>query len=234
MRLKMAASVDGISALANGRSQWITSAEAREDGHRWRARADAILTGIGTVLADDPRLDVRLPDGGAPVASGKQPTLVVLDSRLRTPCDAALFSADRAVHIFTTVNAPQAAESALRQRGARVHRLPRAGADAGRVDLPAVLAFLVRERLTGTLHVEAGALLSGALLRAGLVDELLLYLAPTLLGGGRGVAALGTLETLAEGVALEWGSVERVGTDLRILARVLPRGKRAEAGAQPG
>ena len=216
VRLKVASSLDGTTALTNGASQWITSPEARADGQAWRARACAVLTGIGTVLADNPRLDVR------DVSTPRQPQLVVLDSRLRTPPNAQLFVADRPTticaggHFDTEFSARQAV---LEARGATVLQLR--GAD-DRVDLPALLRAL-GARGINELHVEAGHRLNGALLRAGLVDELLLYLAPKLLGPGRGMADIGPLQVLSEGIALEWRDVQRIGPDLRVLARVAGR-----------
>ena len=214
VRMKIAASLDGQTALANGRSQWITGEAARADGHGWRARAGALLTGIGTVLEDDPRLDVRL----APV--GRQPPLVVVDSRLQTPPGAALFGVpQRPVWIYAAEAHPDA-QAALEARGAHVTRLPGPG---GKVDLAALLQDLAG-RGVNELHVESGFKLNGSLLREGLVDEFLVYLAPTLLGSGRGMVNLGPLEDLAQGVPLEFGPIERVGTDLRLLARVAGRG----------
>jgi len=210
VRMKIAASLDGQTALANGRSQWITGEAARADGHAWRARAGALLTGIGTVLEDDPRLDVRL----APV--GKQPPLVVVDSRLQTPPDAALFGvAGRPVWIYAAEAHP-AAQAALEARAAHVSHLPGAG---GKVDLAALLKDLAG-RGVNELHVEAGFKLNGSLLRESLVDEFLVYLAPSLLGAGRGMVHIGPLEELAQGVPLEFAGVDRVGADLRVLARI--------------
>ncbi|GAB3776571.1 bifunctional diaminohydroxyphosphoribosylaminopyrimidine deaminase/5-amino-6-(5-phosphoribosylamino)uracil reductase RibD [Ramlibacter monticola] len=210
VRMKIAASLDGQTALANGRSQWITGEAARADGHGWRARAGALLTGIGTVLDDDPRLDVRL----APV--GKQPPLVVVDSRLHTPPDAALFGVpQRPVWIYAAEQQPEA-QAALEARGAHVTHLPGPG---GKVDLAALLRDLAG-RGVNELHVESGFKLNGSLLREGLVDEFLVYLAPKLLGSGRGMVNIGPLEELAQGVALEFGPCERVGADLRMLARI--------------
>ncbi|MCZ2495475.1 hypothetical protein GN316_01780 [Xylophilus sp. Kf1] len=220
VRMKVAASLDGRTALPNGESRWITSPQARADGHAWRGRADAVLTGIGTVLADDPRLDVRL----APVA--RQPALAVVDSRLRTPLDAQLFQPDRALHLYAADGTDPAHATALVARGARLTVLPDG---TGRVDLAGVMRDLF-ERGVKVLHVEAGAALNGALLRAGLVDELLLYLAPSLLGDGRGMADLGTLATLPQAQTLRFDSIERVGPDLRILARLAPS---ATALAEP-
>lgn len=212
VRMKMAASLDGTTALANGQSQWITSPEARADGHAWRARACAVLTGIGTVLEDNPRLDVRLVD------TPRQPHLVVVDSRLQTPLDAHLFIAGRACIIYAAVP-NDAKKAALEARGATVVMLPDAN---GKVDLAAMMKDLGTREIN-ELHVEAGSKLNGSLIRAGLVDELLLYLAPKLLGPGHGMAAFGPLQSLADAVTLQFQSVGRVGADLRIVARVAGR-----------
>lgn len=217
VRLKVAASLDGATALANGVSQWITSPAARADGHAWRARACAVLTGIGTVLDDDPRLDVR------EVQTPRQPQVVAVDSHLQTPPDAQLFIANRACTLYAagTLDADFAArKSTLEARGATVVLLPGPG---GKVDLAAMLRDL-GQRGINELHVEAGHKLNGSLLREGLVDELLVYLAPKLLGPGLGIASMGPLSDLAQAQALEFSSVERVGPDLRVLARVLGPG----------
>ena len=209
VRMKVAASLDGYSALPSGESQWITSPAARADGHAWRARACAILTGIGTVLADDPRLDVR------EVASPRQPRLVVVDSQLQTPPNAQLFAAQREVLIYTG-NAAADRQAALEAQGATIIRMPAAH---GKVDLPAMLKDLAA-RGVNELHVEAGHKLNGSLMREGLVDEWLTYLAPKLLGGGQGMAALPAVTSLAEAVAMRFHMVDRVGPDLRIVARI--------------
>lgn len=210
VRMKIAASLDGQTALANGASQWITGEAARADGHGWRARAGAVLTGIGTVLEDDPKLDVRL----APV--GRQPPLVIVDSRLQTPPTAALFQVpERPVWIYAAEQHP-GQEAALQARGATVTHL---GGPGGKVDLAALLADLAG-RGVNELHVEAGFKLNGSLLREGLVDEFLVYLAPRLLGPGQGMVNIGPLQDLAGAVPLEFGEIERVGADLRIVARI--------------
>ncbi|WP_287966098.1 bifunctional diaminohydroxyphosphoribosylaminopyrimidine deaminase/5-amino-6-(5-phosphoribosylamino)uracil reductase RibD, partial [Diaphorobacter sp.] len=214
VRMKAAASLDGVTALANGTSQWITSPAARADGHAWRARACAVLTGIGTVLADDPRLDVR------EIATPRQPHLVIVDSLLQTPANARLFDvADRRVLIYTA--RPDAAgAAALRARGATVIELPN---DQGKVDLPALLRDLAREGVN-ELHLEAGHKLNGSFLREGLVDELLLYLAPLMLGqGAQGLSNWGPLQTLADGIPMQFQTVQQVGPDLRVVARVAGR-----------
>ena len=208
VRLKVAASADGRTALPNGLSQWITAAPAREDTQRWRARACALLTGIGTVRQDDPRLDVRLPE------ASRQPALVIVDSRLETPPDARLWSAAaRAIVVYTAVS-DETRHRALRARGADVVALPDA---RGKVDLPALLRDLSR-REVNEVHVEAGHQLNGSLLREGLVDELLLYQAPRLLGEGAGIAALGPYTDIEQAPEFDWREVEPVGRDLRLRA----------------
>ena len=212
VRLKIAASLDGKTALENGASQWITGEAARADGHAWRARADAILTGIGTVLEDDPLLDVRL------VPTTRQPELVVIDSRLQTPPLARLFQRDRGVLIYFAVQ-DREKQSALHAAGATLVEQP--GPD-GKVDLAAMLRDLaVRE--VNELHVEAGHKLNGSLVREGLVDEFLVYLAPRLLGQGQDMAAFGPIGELSQALSLQFRSVDPIGPDLRIMARVTGR-----------
>jgi diaminohydroxyphosphoribosylaminopyrimidine deaminase / 5-amino-6-(5-phosphoribosylamino)uracil reductase len=209
VRMKVAASLDGRTALENGASRWITSEASRADGHAWRARASAVLTGIGTVLEDDPLLDVR----HVPVQ--RQPHLVVVDSRLDLSPSARLFSPARQVFVYTASSDP-ARRAALEQRGATLLNCPNA---AGKVDLRAMLSDLAA-REVNELHVEAGSKLNGSLVREALVDEFLVYLAPKMVGPGRGMADFGPLGELSEAVPLEFRSVERIGPDLRILARI--------------
>lgn len=216
VRLKAAASLDGKTALENGVSQWITGEAARTDGHAWRARAGAILTGVGTVIEDDPRLDVRL------VPATRQPPLVIVDSRLQTPPAARLFEVEREVWIYAAAR-DEAKARALEASGATITCLPNA---QGKVELADLLRDLAR-REVNELHVEAGHKLNGSLLREGLVDELLLYLAPKFIGDGMGIASgpyVGApLTSLADVKTLEFRSFEPIGTDLRIVARVAGR-----------
>lgn len=208
VRMKIAASLDGRTALDNGVSQWITGEAARHDGHAWRRRASVLLTGSGTVLADDPRLDVRGHDVARP------PLRAVLDSRLATPATARLFDAPGPT-LFFHAGAAETRAGALRQRGAELLACP--GAD-GRVDLAAALHELHR-REANEVHVEAGARLNAALLHAGWVDELLVYQAPLLLGSGRGMAALGPLASLAQGQRFRFHHVVPAGDDIRLILR---------------
>ncbi len=215
VRLKVAASLDGKTALPNGTSQWITSDAARADGHAWRAHAGTVLTGVGTVLQDNPRLDVRGMD------TPRQPALVVVDSRLETPPDARLFEAQRPVTIYAAVPNDER-RRALEARGASIILLGQHDGPQAKVDLPAMLRDLARCEVN-ELHVEAGHKLNGSLIREGLVDELLVYLAPKLMGQGADMAHFGPLTTLAQAVSLEFKSTTPLGPDLRILARVAGR-----------
>jgi diaminohydroxyphosphoribosylaminopyrimidine deaminase/5-amino-6-(5-phosphoribosylamino)uracil reductase len=212
VRMKIAASLDGKTALDNGASQWITSEAARADGHAWRARACAVLTGIGTVLEDNPRLDIRL------VETPRQPHLVVVDSRLETPLDAALFIDGRSLYIYFAVPHEEK-KAALQARGATVVHMP---GPNGKVDLAAMLRDLAR-REVNELHVEAGHKLNGSLLREGLVDEFVTYLAPKMIGQGREMAQFGPLSDLGQAIALEFKSTEMLGPDLRIVSRIQGR-----------
>jgi len=209
VRLKLAASLDGKTALNNGKSQWITGPEARRDGHAWRARACAILTGAGTVRDDDPRLTVR------DVETERQPLRVMVDSHLETPPTARILEGGNALVAAASENAANIA--ALRAAGAEVIVLPN---PQGKVDLPRLLQALAG-RGVNELHVEAGHKLNGSLLREGLVDELLLYFAPTLLGSGREMFPLPELTDLAGRRDLKIVDLRCVGTDIRILARPL-------------
>ena len=218
VRMKVAASLDGQTALLNGQSQWITGEAARADGHAWRARSCAVLTGIGTVLADNPRLDVRLP------GTTRQPHAVIVDSNLETPLNALILGAARAVFIYAAAQ-NDAKKTALEALGATVVYLPgkdATGQPTEKVDLQAMLRDLA-EREVNELHVEAGHKLNGSFIREGLVDELLLYVAPKLLGLGQGMAGFGPLHSLLDATQLNFMSTDMLGEDLRIRARVAGR-----------
>ncbi|MEO5881279.1 MAG: bifunctional diaminohydroxyphosphoribosylaminopyrimidine deaminase/5-amino-6-(5-phosphoribosylamino)uracil reductase RibD [Caldimonas sp.] len=208
LRLKAAVSLDGRSALDNGVSQWITGAAARSDGHAWRRRAGALLTGIGTVLDDDPRLDVRL------VPTARQPLRVVVDSRLQTPPMARILAAPGSVLLYAAID-DAAKRHELEAAGAEIAMLP---SSRGKVDLPAMLADLGRRGIN-ELHVEAGEKLNASLLNEAGVDELLVYVAPRLLGSGRGLAALGPFERLEQSLDFRIVDAAQVGDDLRLRLR---------------
>jgi len=213
VRMKVAASLDGRTALDDGRSQWITGEAARDDGHLWRKRAGAVLTGIGTVRDDDPRLDVRA------IATVRQPLRVVVDSRLEISPKARVLQPPGTSLVYTTSD-DAARMAAVASPQIEVARLP--ADEDGKTNLGALLADLARREIN-ELHVEAGEKLNGSLLRAGLVDELLVYVAPRLIGPGRGIASIGPLGALAESLDFEFVDVERVGPDLRL--RLRPAGR---------
>ena len=201
VRMKIAATLDGRTALSNGQSKWITGAEARKDGHAWRARACAVLTGIGTVTADDPQLTVREVD------TPRQPLRVIIDSRLETPPQSRILQGEKVLIFAGRIGQVTNAE---------VITLPN---ENKKVDLPRMLEELGRRGIN-ELHVEAGYRLNGSLVREGCVDEFLLYLNPSLLGdGAQGMLDLAPFESLEKRIRLKILSVDRVGDDLRILAR---------------
>jgi diaminohydroxyphosphoribosylaminopyrimidine deaminase/5-amino-6-(5-phosphoribosylamino)uracil reductase len=209
VRMKVAASIDGRTALANGQSQWITGAAARADGHHWRARACAVLTGAGTVRDDDPRLTVR------DVVTPRQPLRVLVDSRLESPPTSKLFD-DGSVLVFAAAGHNER-RALLERRGAEIVSRPNAD---GKVDLEGMLLELGRRGIN-ELHVEAGHALNGSLLREDCVDELLLYFAPSVIGsGGMGMWDLPPIEDLSQQKRLTVTSVERIGEDIRIIARL--------------
>ena len=208
-RMKIAASLDGRTALNNGKSQWITGTEARRDGHHWRARACAVLTGIGTVVEDDPQLTVR------DVSTTRQPLRVVVDSRLEIPLTARVL-AGGGVLIACAV-ADTAKIRQLNDQGVEVIAMTNAD---GKVDLPALLLDLARRGIN-ELHIEAGSKLNGSLINEGCVDELLLYLAPHLLGDkARGMVSLPELVDLEGRRRLNISDMRNVGGDIRIIARL--------------
>ncbi|MEO8384827.1 MAG: bifunctional diaminohydroxyphosphoribosylaminopyrimidine deaminase/5-amino-6-(5-phosphoribosylamino)uracil reductase RibD [Betaproteobacteria bacterium] len=212
--LKVAASLDGKTALANGRSKWITGAEARRDVHRMRAEACAVMTGIGTLIADNPRLTVR------DVPCGRQPLRIFLDSRLEVPDDARIFDGGNVLVVTAEHN--DAREKQLHSLGAAVLRVPQE-AVKGKVDLLKLMASLASRGLNSVM-VEAGAKLNGSLIAAGVVDEIVTYVAPSVFGdSARGIFALPEFTELSQCVAMEIIDVRRIGTDLRITATVKGR-----------
>ena len=209
VRMKIAASLDGRTALANGESQWITGEPARADGHRWRARACAILTGFGTVRDDDPQLNVRGVD------TLRQPLKIVVDSKFETSPSARLLKESKTLVAGAVNDAKKIAS--LKGAGAEIVIIPN---DGGKVELFKLMEELARRELN-EIHVEAGTKLNGSLLQAGVVDELLVYLAPRVIGdSGRGMFSLPELTDLSQTTALKIREVERVGEDLRIVARL--------------
>lgn len=209
VRMKAAASLDGKTALHSGQSQWITSQAARDDGHAWRARACAILTGIGTVKEDDPLLNVRAVD------TPRQPRRIVIDSHLQISPDARGL-AGGGTWIVAAHSDPDK-QARLREQGAEVIMLPNAH---GKVDLPALMLELGRRHIN-ELHTEAGFKLNGSLIRENCVDELLLYLAPHLIGDAQGLFDLPALDTLDAKRTLTFQEIKQIGPDLRILARFI-------------
>ena len=210
LRMKSAQSLDGQTALLNGQSQWITGEAARLDGHHWRARACTVLTGIGTVLQDNPLLNVR------GVSTPRQPYLLLVDSRLQTPLAARLWDTSRHVVIYYAEH-DTSKEDALKAQGAELVYLPGAG---HKVDLSAMVKDM-GQRAYNEVHIEAGHKLNGSLLSAGLVDELLIYIAPVLLGAGQPMAALPLLEKIDHAKSWTFTDPTLVGADLRVLARPL-------------
>jgi len=218
VRMKIAASLDGRTALPDGRSQWITGPAARDDGHAWRARACAVLTGIGTVKDDDPRLTVRAVD------TPRQPLRVLVDSRLEVGLDANIVRGGNL--LVACARSIPAKVDELKDRGCEVVEIANA---QGKVDLPALLRELAA-RGVNELHVEAGHRLNGSLLREDCVDELLVYLAPVLLGNATGMAELMPPAELEAARRLEFRAVDRVGDDVRLLARLPDRLPAAPTG----
>jgi len=211
VRIKAAASLDGKTALHNGHSQWITSEASRADGHAWRARACAVLTGIGTVVQDDAQLTVRAVD------TPRQPQRIVLDSKLQISPKARILASGGVWIVAAQSNPPQ--EARLRDAGAEILWMPN---QYGQVDLSLLMQELGRRQIN-ELHVEAGPTLHGALIREQYADELLLYLAPNLLGQAQDLFALGRLDALDDKYALSFHEVSQIDTDLRIRARFTDR-----------
>ena len=211
LRSKIAISLDGRTALANGASKWISGDAARGEVQQLRARSSAILTGVDTVLADDPRLDVRLREAGAEFI---QPLRVILDSHVRTPAGARVFERGGTVHLISADDGAQNLPRAVHHR---------VGAAPEGVDLHEVMGVLMELGCNEVL-VEAGPALNGSLLSAGLVDELVIYMAPHLLGeSGRALAHLGVLKKMSQRIELSLTDVTPVGEDLRLT--LVPRSK---------
>jgi diaminohydroxyphosphoribosylaminopyrimidine deaminase/5-amino-6-(5-phosphoribosylamino)uracil reductase len=220
VRLKVAASLDGKTALPNGQSQWITGAAARDDGHRWRAQACAILTGVGTVKEDDPSLTVRAVD------TLRQPKRIIIDSKLDIPLTSNVLkpfagkstpSKDNGAMVVCgeiTTDAQSAKRAQLQTQGVEVISMPNS---MGKVDLPALMQHLASQYEMNEIHVEAGHKLNGSLLREGCVDELLVYLAPTLLGSGLGIANLPELTSLTQ--RTDWKRIDCTAFDPDIRLR---------------
>lgn len=210
IRLKVAASLDGKTALNNGTSQWITGEAARRDGHRWRARSCAIMTGMGTIKSDNPQLTVRH------IQTSRQPKKVVVDGHLTIPLEAKLLQSEDVI-IFTANTERQEKKSALSKLGARVVVLPNA---EGSVDLEKMMTMLADFEMNEIL-VEAGSGLNGALVNAGLVDEMIIYLAPHLLGeNAQGMIRLPEIASLEYKKTLAIQDLRMVGQDIRIIARL--------------
>lgn len=214
VRMKVAASLDGRTALSNGVSQWITGPAARRDGHAWRRRAGAVLTGIGTARDDDPRMDVR------DVPTARQPQRVLIDSRLELSPDARLMQPPGQLLIYHAQPDPGPRGAALMERGAMLVATPGAADKPGKVDLTMAMHDLA-QRGVNELHIEAGYKLNGSLLRSGLVDELLVYIAPMLMGDGRGMVDLGALTALSDAPRFRWLDSQVLDGDLRLRLRPL-------------
>jgi len=213
VRCKMAMSLDGRTAMASGESKWITSAAAREDVHRLRARSSVILTGSGTVMSDNPSLTARCDEVGQ---RSEQPLRVIVDSELKVSPQSSVFRQPGTVKIATLADAAPNRRNALQDAGAEIVMLP---ARNSRVDLTALMHELA-ELQVNEVMVEAGAGLTGALLQEHLVDEIIIYMAPKLMGDtARGLFHLPGLETMAQSIALEIDDVRKVGVDWRLTIR---------------
>lgn len=212
VRMKIAASLDGKTALPNGQSQWITGSLARADGHHWRAQACAILTGVGTVKEDDPSLNVR------DVKTERQPWRIIVDSKLETPLNAKVLSnsmGSGVILVCASLTSQESQDKAKSFEALGVEVIAMANAN-GKVDLPKLFSYLAKERHMNEIHVEAGFKLNGSLLREGCVDELLLYYAPFFMGEGIGMANISPLTALDQ--RQDWQIFDQAlfGSDLRL------------------
>jgi diaminohydroxyphosphoribosylaminopyrimidine deaminase/5-amino-6-(5-phosphoribosylamino)uracil reductase len=215
VRMKIAASLDGTTALNNGVSQWITNSDARHDGHHWRARACCVLTGIGTVKEDNPQMNVRDID------TPRQPLRVLIDSFLGVPLNSKILDESIGGHTIIFCGAVEPThfnqiEKELRTKNVSIVQLPDRSNDKGKVDLQAVIKHLAEKLHINEVHVEAGFKLNGSLLRENCVNELLLYMAPKLLGPGFGLANLPALTNLNQTTSWQFIDHELVGDDLRL------------------
>jgi len=216
VRMKIAASLDGVTALENGQSQWITGEDARLDGHRWRAQACAILTGVGTLIHDNPQLTVRGID------TPRQPLRVLVDSKLEVPLDSKILQGGNTI-VFCANPEPSHLErmhKELHNRNVALVQLPN---PHGKVDLPGMMRYLAEHIHINEVHIEAGHQLNGSLLNEGCIDELLLYLAPCFLGSGKGLVRLKPIEDLSK--RFEWQPFEQelIGNDLRLRYLAIPK-----------
>ena len=208
VRLKLAASLDGRTALASGESQWITSDASRADVQLWRARANCILTGVGTIIADDPRMTVRLPQERWTIEHDRQPLLAVVDSNLRTPTNAKIFDRDGKVVIYTNTN-----KNMFDKCEVNYHLNP---TESGNISLLGVLKDLAQREIN-EVHVEGGANVSASLLSENLIDELIVYIAPNLLGAdARALFEFTGLQDMAARPEFELSGVKQIGPDVRL------------------
>lgn len=211
VRIKTAASLDGKTAMANGQSKWITGPHARLDVHRLRAQSSAILTGVNTVIADDPSLTVRLD------AVERQPLRVILDSNLKTPGQARLFDKGGEIMILSCLNTGHDRAIALKQKGANIVQIE---SDNGRLSLQKVMETLAAMAI-GEVHVEAGRTLTGQLIGKNLADEIVIYFAPAILGDrARGMFDIPELVDLEQQKKMQWRDTRMIGKDLRLTMRL--------------
>ena len=217
VRCKLAMSLDGKTALSSGDSKWISSSESRMDVQKLRARSSAIMTGIGTVIADDPSMNVRLPETSEWAKDGQQPLRVILDSRLETPLDAKILSLPGDVIIFHASNDKENKQN-LENTGAE---LVFVNAKRGPDFLEYVLAYLATEKEINEILLETGSNLAGEMMQAGLIDELIIYLAPTLLGqDAKSLFQLPLLDNMSDRISLHFSDIRAIGKDIRIKATV--------------
>ena len=220
VRCKLAMSLDGRTAMASGESQWITSTAARADVQALRARSSAIMTGAGTILSDDPRLTVReaeLPTCYSPPPFIRQPLRVVIDEHLSIPTHSKILSQPGKTLVFTSTY-DESIKNNLEKNGAEVIYLP---SQTGGIDLVAMVQMLANDYEVNEVHLETGATLGGAMLRAGLIDELVIYMAPVLMGSkARSLFDLPNINMMSESIPLKVEDIRAVGNDWRITAKV--------------